>query len=196
MAARFTSVVVVGTLIAGCNLQAIAGDSDRSAPCEAATAVPDHIRTTSCELMRAVVTGMSDSPNFRRLVERVAALHGIVYFTARQAVNAQNRRVMDGTLQHRVTVAGSHRLLYATVTPYSGVRPVPIIAHELQHAIEVLESNAMSERDIDDLFDRIGMHTSASKVETAAALACEAVVAKELVSASERERSGGARRRD
>jgi hypothetical protein len=123
---------------------------------------------------------MSDSLSFRRLVERVATLHGIVYLTAKQVLQSQTLRVIDGTLQHRVTVAGSYRLLYATVTPYSGLRPLPIIAHELQHVIEVLESNATSEREIDDLFDRIGVYTATRTVETAAALAVEETVKKEL----------------
>ena len=180
MTGNLAQIVVVGALIMGGGKPAVADDSGRAAPCPAAAAVPDHIRTTTCDMMRAIALGMSDSPNFRRLVERVAALHGIVYLTAKQVVQSQTRRVIDGTLQHRVTVAGSYRLLYATVTPYSGIRPITIIAHELQHAVEVLESNATSEREIDDLFERIGVRTAASTVETEAALAAEALVAKEL----------------
>jgi hypothetical protein len=180
MAGGFARIVVAGTLMVGHGMQAVASDSDRGAQCPAAAAMPAQIRTTNCDMMRAIALGMSDSPSFRRLVERVAALHGIVYLTPKQVVQSQNLRVIDGTLQHRVTVTGSHRLLFATVTPYSGLRPIPIIAHELQHAIEVLESNATSEREIDDLFERIGVHTAARTVETAAATAVEAAVAKEL----------------
>ena len=182
MAGGFARIVVTGTLIVGCGRQAVAKDFDGGARCAAAAAMPEHIRTDACDMMRAIAVGMSDSPSFRRLVERVAALHGIVYLTAKQVVQSQTRRVIDGTLQHRVIVAGSHRLLFATVTPYSGLRPVPIIAHELQHAIEVLESNATSEREIDDLFERIGVPTAARTMETAAALAVEVAVAKELES--------------
>jgi len=180
MAGGFARIVVAGTLMVGHSMRAVANDSGRDAPCPAAAAMPEHIRTTTCDMMRAIALGMSDSPSFRRLVERVAALHGIVYLTPKQVVQPLTLRVIDGTLQHRVTIAGSHRLLYATVTPYRGLRPIPIIAHELQHAIEILESNATSEREIDDLFERIGVHTAARSVETAAALAVEATVAKEL----------------
>jgi len=170
----------MSTLIVGCGIPLVANDFDAGKQCPSAAAMPEHIRTSSCDMMRAIVLGMSDSPNFRRLVERVATLHGIVYLTAKQVVQPQSRRVIDGTLQHRVTVAGAYRLLYATVTPYSGVRPTPIIAHELQHAIEVLESDATTERDIDDLFERIGVHTAARTIETAAARAVETAVATEL----------------
>jgi hypothetical protein len=182
MAGGFARIVVAGTLIVGCGRPAVANDSDRGARCTATAAVPEHIRTTSCDMRRAIELGMSASPSFRRLVERVAGLHGIVYLTAKQVMQSQTRRVIDGTLQHRVTDAGSYRLLYATVAPYSGLRPIPIIAHELQHAIEVLESNAKSESEIDDLFERIGVRTAASTFETEAALDVQAAVAKELAS--------------
>ena len=180
MAGDFARIVVTVTLMVGCGMPAVANDSDRDARCTATTAVPDHIRTTNCEMMRAIELGMSSSPSFRRLVERVAMLHGVVYFTAKQVVQSQTLRVIDGTLQHRVTVAGSYRLLFATVTPYRGLRPIPIIAHELQHALEVLESNATSEREIDDLFGRIGVYTATRTIETAAALNVQAAVAREL----------------
>jgi len=180
MAAGFARIAVAGTLIVGCGMPAVANDSDQGARCMATGAAPDHIRTTSCDMMRAIDLGMSASPSFRRLVERVAMLHGIVYFTAKQVVQSQTLRVIDGTLQHRVTVAGSYRLLFATVTPYRGLRPIPVIAHELQHALELLESNATSEREIDDLFERIGVYTATRTVETAAALAVEETVKKEL----------------
>ena len=180
MTGGFARILVAATLIVGCGRQAVASDSAADAQCPATAAVPDHIRTDSCVILHAIALGISDSPSFRHLVERVAALHGIVYLTAKQVVEPRTRRVIDGTLQHRVTVAGSYRILYATVTPYSGVRPARIIAHELQHAIEVLESNAASEREIDDLFERIGVHTATATFETAAALAVEDAVTKEL----------------
>ena len=180
MTGGLARILVAGTFIVGCGRQAIANDSSAGARCPAAAAVPEHIRTSSCAMMDVIALGMSGSPSFRRLVERVAALHGIVYLTAKQVVQSHTLRVIDGTLQHRVTVAGSYRILYATVTPYSGLRPARIIAHELQHAIEVLESNAASEREIDDLFERIGVHTANWTVETEAALAVEDAVTKEL----------------
>jgi len=75
---------------------------------------------------------------------------------------------------------GPYRILYATVTPYTGVRPARIIAHEMQHAIEVLESDAACERDIDDLFEQVRVHAATSTVETEAALAVEDAVTREL----------------
>jgi hypothetical protein len=177
MAGWIARIAVAGTLITSPAAQAAVNDGDAACP---AAALPAHIRTTSCDMMRAIGIGLSESPSLRRLVERIAVLHGIVYVTARQVVQVQTRRVIDGTLQHRVTVAGSYRLLYVTVTPYSGTRAVPVIAHELQHAIEVLESEATSERAIDALFDRIGVRTAARTVETAAALAVQRDVANEL----------------
>jgi hypothetical protein len=180
MAGGFARIIVTGTLVVGCGMQAVANDSERNVPCPATADLPEHIRPDTCGMRRVIAVGMSDSPSFRRLVERVGTLHGIVYLTAKQVVQSQTLRVIDGTLQHRVTVAGSYRILYATVTPYSGLRPIPIIAHELQHAIEVLESNAASDREIDVLFERIGVYIATRRIETAAALAVEETVKKEL----------------
>ena len=197
MAGDFARIVVTVTLMVGCGIPAVANEADQNARCTATAAVPDHIRTTSCEMMRAIALGMSASPSFRRLVERVAMLHGVVYFTAKQVVQSQTLRVIDGTLQHRVTVAGSDRLLFATVTPYRGLRPIPIIAHELQHALEVLESNATSEREIDDLFERIGVYTATRTIETAAALNVQDAVARELANGKqERTGCGGCENRE
>lgn len=183
MTAEWARIVVAGILLVGCGMRAEARDSNPPEQCAAAAAMPDHIRTTSCEMKQAVAIGMSTSPTFRRLVERVADLRGIVYLTATQVVQSQTRRVIDGTLQHRVTIAGSYRLLYVTVTPYSGLRPIAIIAHELQHAIEVLQSDATTERDIDELFKRIGVRAAAWTSETTAALDVQRTVAEELASA-------------
>jgi hypothetical protein len=140
----------------------------------------------SCELTQAIAIGVSHSPTFRRLLERLGELRGIVYLTARPFVQAERGRVIDGTLQHRVTVAGSYRLLYATVTPYSGLRPIAIIAHELQHAVEVLESDATTKQEIERLFERIGTRVGAGTMETAAALDIQQTVINELATARRR----------
>ena len=55
------------------------------------------------------------------------------------------------------------------------------MAHELQHAIEVLEAtDVASEAAGGQLFERIGMHASAGVMETQAALDIGRAVAREL----------------
>jgi hypothetical protein len=184
MAAKWAGIVVVGTLMVGAGIPAEAGDSNEK--CPVAAAIPNQIRTASCEMTQAIAIGVSTSPTFRRLLERVAALRGIVYLTAKPIVQTEARRVINGTLQHRVTVSGSYRLLYVTVTPYSGPRAIAIIAHELQHAIEVLESDATTDQAIVRLFERIGTRAGAQTMETAAALDIQRTVMNELATARRR----------
>lgn len=185
MATGWARIIVVGTLMVGSGAQAEAKDANARA-CPAAAAVPDQIRTTNCEMMQAIAIGMSTSPTFRQLLERVAELRGIVYLTAAPVIQVQRRRVIDGTLQHRVIVAGPYRLLFVTVTPYPNLRPIAILAHELQHAVEVLESGATTAQAIDRLFERIGMRVGAGTTETAAALAIQRSVINELATARQR----------
>lgn len=182
MATGWARILVAGTLICGSGVQAEAQDANALA-CPVAAAVPDQIRTTNCEMRQAIAIGMSSSPTFRRLLERVAELRGIVYVTAAPLVQAERRKVIDGALQHRVTVAGSYRLLFVTVMPYSDLRPIAILAHELQHVVEVLESDATTAQAIDQLFERIGMRVGARTTETAAALDIQRAVINELATA-------------
>lgn len=187
MATRWVWFIVAGTLMVGSGVRAEAKSKASNArACPAAAAVPEQIRTTNCEMMQAIVIGMSTSQTFRRLLERVAELRGIVYLTAAQVVQAERRRVIDGALQHRVTVAGPYRLLFVTVTPYSDLRAIAILAHELQHAVEVLESGATTAQAIGRLFERIGMRVGARTTETAAALDIQSSVINELATAKQR----------
>jgi hypothetical protein len=123
---------------------------------------------------------MRRSATFQQIVDRIGELNGIVYVDAKFIVQADTKRVYSGTLQHRMTRAGKYRLLYVTVAPESGDRPVLTLAHELHHAIEVLESDATTEAAINALFERIGTHTSAGIFETDAAVKQQQTVAKEL----------------
>jgi hypothetical protein len=80
-------------------------------------------------------------------------------------IDRVSRRLNDGTKRGAV----------------QGDRPIFILAHELQHAIEVLEAPHVStEHDVDQLFERIGFHASAGDVETQAALDVERAVRREL----------------
>jgi hypothetical protein len=174
------AITLTGLLVVGGGLQAEAGGSKSPAPCAAAAMVPEHIRTSNCQMANAIVVGIARSATFRRMIERVRAFNGIVFLTATPVVQASANRVLQGTLQHRVTVAGPYRLLYVTVAPGSATHATVTFAHELQHAVEVLESGATTERAIDQLLERIGAKTGAGVSETAAAVAAERAVTKEL----------------
>jgi hypothetical protein len=132
--------------------------------------------------MAIVANGLARSATFRGLVDRVGQLNGIVYIEDRYYVNERTRRVLSGALSHRITIAGAHRVLHVIVAPESGDRRLVTMAHELQHAIEVLEqTDANTEAAVDAVFERIGVHTGAGIVETDAALGAERAVAHELL---------------
>lgn len=152
----------------------------KKADCPAMAGMPYQIRLSSCTLAKAVATGMARSATFRQLVGRVGDLKGIVYVNARFLVEPDTRRVFYGALQHRIVKAGDYRLLYVTLAPEPGDQPVVILAHELQHAIEVLESRAANDAAVDALFERIGAQADAWAFETGAAVQVQRTVGKEL----------------
>ena len=143
--------------------------------------VPEHLRILDCRMAALVTNGMARSSTLRQLTDTVGTLRGIVYVKTGYYVNPDTKRVLSGALSHRISVAGAYRLLHLMVAPESGDRPLVILAHELQHAIEVLEhSDVATEAAVDRLFDRIGTHTGAGVVETQAAQVAERAVAREL----------------
>jgi hypothetical protein len=149
--------------------------------CAVREMVPGQLRPFSCRTAAIVANGLARSATFRGLVDRIGQLNGIVYITDRYYVNSQTRRVLSGALSHSVSMAGAHRVLHLMVAPESGDRPLITIAHELQHAIEVLEAPGVNtEAAVDQLFARIGVQVSAGIMETQAALDAERTVMREL----------------
>jgi hypothetical protein len=72
-------------------------------------------------------------------------------------------------------------VLHVMVGAVHGDRPIYLLAHELQHVVEVLEApDVLTERDVDQLFERIGWRAFAGDMETQAALDTERAVRSEL----------------
>src|SRR5262245_28297837 len=131
--------VAIGIVFAG--TRRVAAQSDvESTRCAARQAVPSQLRPLDCRLAAVIADGLTRSATFRQLVERVGALNGIVFIHLKPYVNPQTRRELDGGMSHAVTTAGAFRLLHVMVGATQGDRPIAILAHELQHAIEVLEA--------------------------------------------------------
>ena len=55
-----------------------------------------------------------------------------------------------------------------------------IVGHEMRHALEVLETSASTEAEVEALYDRIGWPTSAHTVEAQAALDAQTTITREL----------------
>ena len=186
MAGSAARIVLGGMIFVGATAGIRARDPGAAASCSAPVP-PYQIRPSTCDLAQAVAAGIARSATFRELVDRIRELNGIVYVNAGRRRLVGTTRFLAGALEHRVTPAGIYRYLYLTVAPESGDDPLITMSHELQHAIEVLQSNATTEADIDALFRSIGAPSGAWSWETQAALEVERAVRKELAAAGSSE---------
>jgi hypothetical protein len=179
---RATAVLLLAWTLLACDAAPAATELG---VCEA-NGVPEHIRPFDCRLAKIIASGLEHSETFRHVVERVGCLKGIVYIDARYYVQFRTGIVLRGALAHTVTNAGAYRILRVMVGPHSGDRPIVDLAHELQHAVEVLESDATTEAEIDQLFEHIGVRATTGFVDTRAAREVGGAVARELAAARRR----------
>ena len=148
-------------------------------PCSAT--LPAEIDIVDCGLAREVAQGLEASATLRVVLDRMGALSSRVYIRTVVSVAPSGTRHLLGGLPHSVVMTGPYCLLHVTVLHGDGDRAVATIAHELQHAVEVLEHpEARTEAQIDRLFLRIGQQVGGGVVETRAAIAVEGTVIREL----------------
>jgi len=161
---------------------------ETTAAVNAGDAIYDELREPSKHHVRAVDRrintifegGMSRSATFRRLVDILDRSDVIVYVDPKAT-----RPALGGYLAHNVVAAGGYRYVHIAVN-MSGAqdRLVPLLAHELQHAVEIAQDpDARDELSVKQLFDRLAVvfgcdGTTCS--ETKAAKDVETIVAAEL----------------
>jgi hypothetical protein len=148
--------------------------ADVSAKSEAVVAqdsqTGSHVRTEDPQLSKVIRQGLDLSPTFRELMNRIDSLSGLVYVVWSRC----GTRLWEPSacLDHRVAVSGGVRFLRVNIYPgESGERLLALIAHELQHALEVLsDNNATSQKNVAKLYERIGLkRRAADNFETEAA---------------------------
>jgi hypothetical protein len=118
----------------------------------------------------------SRSQTIRALVDRLAATDVIVYveITASPQVPTARTKFVTATPSARFLRIGINR----TVTPFD---VVPLLAHELQHAVEIAEQADVRDDDgLRRLYKRIGHSHGADSYETDAAAQVERRVRTEL----------------
>lgn len=103
-------------------------------------------------LAELLAHGMARSVTLQGLVASLEASDVIVY------VSFVQTPARNGYLVHQITVAGPHRYLRVLLeTRLSNREVIPLLAHELQHALEVAQSPHVRDREgIKALFERIG----------------------------------------
>jgi hypothetical protein len=135
------------------------------------------VRSDNVAIMTLLESGARDSPTFRQLVLAIEGTDGVVYVQPGSCPGSH----IKGCLLHTMTAAGERRYLWIAI----GLNDQPInlmvtIAHELRHALEILSVKSI--RTAGGIFfyyhSRGGPRIRV--FETAAALATEAAVRREL----------------
>ena len=95
-----------------------------------------HVRASEPRILALIDAGLSRSATFRRLIAALDESDVIVYVEPKTT-----RQNLGGYLAHQVVARGSYRYLRIAVDiKGSEGRLVPLVAHELQHAVEVAQS--------------------------------------------------------
>ena len=134
------------------------------------------VRSEHAETRRALAEGYRRSPTFRRVVGIIEQSDLLVY------VSHQITETKLGGHVQVMGVANGTRIVLIFINPnLASVRSIAMIAHELQHAVEI--ANAPQVVDHQSLlrhYERIGTPTGWQRYDTAAARTIETLVLAEL----------------
>lgn len=142
------------------------------------------VRPQDPRLVALLRQGVERSPTLRALVDRIEASNVFVYIALSPLMKAN----LSGKLTW-MTRTGNYRYLRATInTEQNSDQMIATLAHELQHAVEVIEDELVSDqRSLQELYKRIGRPSVsgiAAGWETDAAQQTGLRVRKELVAAT------------
>jgi hypothetical protein len=139
-----------------------------------------HVRASEGRILALIETGLSRSTTFRSLIATLDESDVIVYLEPKTT-----RQNLGGYLAHEVVTRGGYRYLRIAIdTKGSEGRLVPLLAHELQHAVEVARSpEAIDAESLEQLFVRLSVQFGCGGTtcsETQAAKDIEHIVSDEL----------------
>jgi hypothetical protein len=138
-----------------------------------------HIRTTEPVIAALIKSGLATSPTFQRLAAALDTSNVIVYVEPKMT-----RGALGGYLDHRIHAAGGFRYLRIAIDIHGSERRlIPVLAHELQHAVEVAhDAGAVDLESVRQVFDalNISIGCGATCYETQAAIDVESRVCAEL----------------
>ena len=139
-----------------------------------------HVRATEPKILTLIDAGLSRSETFRRLVATLNESDVIVYIEPKLT-----RQALGGYMVHNVVAQGNYRYVRIAVqTRGSQRRLVSLLAHELQHAVEVAQApEARDAESLERAFSRIAIKFGCGGTtcyETQAAKNVEYIVGEEL----------------
>ena len=141
---------------------------------------PLHVRTTESKILALIDAGISGSATFRGLIATLNESDVIVYIMPNLT-----RQTVGGYLAHSIVARGRYRYLRVAIN-IGGTehRLVSLLAHELQHAVEVAQApDARDSQSLERLFGRLAVAFGCGVTncfETKAARNVEYIVRDEL----------------
>jgi hypothetical protein len=142
---------------------------------------PDrHVRATEPKILSLIDAGLSHSATFRRLLATLNDSDVIVYIDRKLT-----RQALGGYLAHNIVAQGGYRYLHIAIeTQGAERRLVSLLAHELQHAVEVAQTpDARDEESLQRTFSQLAVTFGCGGTtcyETQGAKDVEYIVAEEL----------------
>jgi len=156
-------------------------------PAAAQSTPGQHVRSSEPRIQALIKTGHERSVTFRSLLDALNASDVIVYIESHVARESRQtvRENLDAYLLHQVASQGGYRYLrIALGARGSQRRLIAILAHELQHAIEVAQAPEVRDSEgIERMFSALALTFGCGGTtcyETQAAKDVERVVLKEL----------------
>ena len=145
-----------------------------------------HVRSTEPRIVTLIDAGISGSATFRGLIATLNESDVIVYIEPNRT-----RHALGGYLAHNIVAQGQYRYLRIAVEIAGAEhRLVSLLAHELQHAVEVAQApDARDAEGLERLFSRLAVTFGcggSSCFETQAAKDVEQIVRAELVATRRR----------
>jgi len=154
-----------------------------SAVLSAQDAPVHHVRASDAKVAALLNAGMSHSTTFREIVDTLDRSDVVVYVESKT-----DRQALGGYLKHSVVAAGEYRYLQIAIEARGSERRlVSLLAHELQHAVEVSQHKDVRDaRAMEQLFNSLAIKfgcDGSTCTETQAAKDVEATVNAELKAA-------------
>jgi hypothetical protein len=149
-----------------------------------------HVRPMAPSVRELIVRGIARSPSLRILVERLERSDVIVYVYD----DRSRPSTLDGRLSFMSAAGGFRYVRVRIVIRRDERRNIATLAHELQHAVEIVEQPAIvDERTFAQVYAQIGHATAPSPgarhgFDTVAAVRTGDRVAREVWAIERRER--------